>query len=362
MPYAQTLWSNGTTALSAAHLNNLEDQFFEASNTFEQYLVQPFVFSGLVCTKDGTTANQLDVTAGVAFLTQTDSTVRYRAFAASTGGQFTTSAISATYYLDANADGTWSFATSHSAAANYLSICQVVTDASGNISTVTDERVTTINFFNGALASGMSINGNAVVTSAGGSLSLSSLTVSGTATFDTAPLSQVTLSGADKKVYEFKATDGDDLFLYIRSNNTFGLYNNTTSTWLMQWTTAGTALSPVIEATATGSFGGGNYSLIASAANGAIYSDGGNFKTSGSGTVTASLFDPINGNAGFNCRGNSSGTGSGTYSHGAGTTPNIVLVIDTQSSASMTVGTTAYTSTQYTLTAGASHTFKAVAL
>jgi hypothetical protein len=361
VPYTPHSWANGDSA-SAARLNNIETQYTEASNSFQPYLLQPFVLSGMVCTKDGTTANQLDVTAGVACLLQTDSTLRQRTTVASTGGQFTTSAISATYYLDLNPDGTWSFATSHSGVANYLSICQVTTDASGNILAVTDERVTTINFFSGALATGASINGNAIVTSAGGSLTLSSLTVTGVSTFDTNPLVQVTLSGSNKKVLEMKATDGDDFGFVIETTNSLLLYNYTTSTSLGIWTNTGTYQSPCIEATSTASFGGGNYSFIATASTGAIYSDNGNFKTSGSGTVTANQFNTTDGNAGFNCRGNSSGTGSGTYSHGAGTTPNIVLAIDSQSSASMTVGTAAYSSTQYTLTAGASHTFKAVAL
>lgn len=360
MPYAPTAWTNGSTALSAAALNNIETEYTEATNSFEQDIFQAFVFSGLVSTKDGTTATQLDVTAGVAFVKQTDGTLRRRAPTSST--QSTSGHPSTVMYLDLNPDGTWSFATTHSGVANYLPIAQVSTDGSSNISTVTDERVTTINFFNGALATGAQINGTALVTAAGGALALSSLTVSGATTLSSKLQINVTLGGSNQKVLGMTASDGDDYDLQINTDGSLSLVNNTVSKTLMQWTTGATTLANCIEATGTASFGGGNYSLIASAGTGAIYSDGGGFKTSGSGTITANQFNPTNGNAGFNCRGNSSGTGSGTYSHGAGTTPNIVLVIDSQSSASMTVGVASITSTQYTLTAGASHTFKAVAL
>ena len=360
MPYTKTTWTNGSTALSSANMNNLETQFQEASNSFEQDIVAPFVFSGLVATKDGTTATQLDVTAGVAFLIQTDSTLRRRAPTSST--QSTSGHPSTVLYLDLNPDGTWSFGTSHSGVTNYLPIAQVTTDGSSNISTVTDERNLTLNFFNGMAGSTYQVNGVNLVTAAGGSLTLSSLTVIGATTFDAAPLVSVTLGGSDQKVLEFKATDGDDCALYIRSTNVIGIFNITTSTWIAQWTAAGTSISPVVEASSVGSFGGGNYSLIATASNGAIYSDNGNLKSTGSGTLNATAFDPAAGNGTFSCRGNSSGTGSGTFSHGAGTTPNIVLPVDSQASASMTVGTTSYTSTQFTLTTGASHTWKAIAL
>lgn len=140
MPYTPTTWTSGVTPLDTPELSNLETQYTEATNSFEQDLFTAFVLSGLVCTKDGTTANQLDVTAGVAFLLQTDSTLRRRATAASTTGQFTTATPSTTYYLDLNPDGTFSWGTSHSGVTNHLTICQATTDGSGNILAVTDER------------------------------------------------------------------------------------------------------------------------------------------------------------------------------------------------------------------------------
>jgi hypothetical protein len=360
MPYSPTSWVNGTTALSAAALNNIETEYTEATNSFEQDMLAAFVFSGLVATKDGTTATQLDVTAGVAFVKQTDGTLRRRA---PTATNFSTSGNpSAVMYLDLNPDGTWSWGTSHSTHTGYSPIAQVTTDTSSNILTVTDERATTINLFSGALATGLQINGSPVVTTSGGSLTLTSLTVSGTATFDSKVQITITLGGANQKVLEMTATDGDDYAIVMETNGYIGIYNYTTATWMTQWTAVGTALSNVIEASGTAAFGGGNYSLIASASNGAIYSDNGNFKTSGAGTVTASLFDPILGNAGFNCRGNFSGTGSGTVSHGAGTTPGWVGITCSQSSSSMTVGAAAYTATQVTVTAGASYTWKGLAV
>ena len=157
-PYASTSWVNGTTPLSQTHLNNLETQYQLATQTFEQDLFTPFVLYGMVCTPDGTTLNQLDVTAGVAFLLQTDSTVARQSISSSSG-PLTTSAHSATYYLDLNPNGTYSFATSHSGTANYLTIAQVTTDGSGNISTVTDERNLTTTLFTTAAGGTLSYPG-----------------------------------------------------------------------------------------------------------------------------------------------------------------------------------------------------------
>lgn len=137
--YSPTTWSS-TTGISYTRLNNLEKQYGDASICLPPGIFTPYVMSGMVATKDGTTANQLDVTAGTAWLKQTDATVMYVATTASTSGEFTTTVASTTYYLDLNSDGTWSWGTSHSTDGNLLNICQVTTDASGNISTVTDER------------------------------------------------------------------------------------------------------------------------------------------------------------------------------------------------------------------------------
>lgn len=137
MPYSPTTWTDGVTPADQVNMNHLETQYTEATNSIEQDLLTPFVLSGLTAAKDGTIANQLDVAAGVALVKQTDNTLRRWAPAAQT---FTTAVASTTYYLDLNPDGTLSWGTAHSTQANYLSICQVTTDASGNISGVADER------------------------------------------------------------------------------------------------------------------------------------------------------------------------------------------------------------------------------
>lgn len=92
------------------------------------------VFSGLTVTKDGSTASQVDVTAGVAYVKQSDGSLRRLNVAAT---NFRTTSASATYYLDLNPDGTWSFTTGHSSQANYLNVATVTSDASANVSTVT---------------------------------------------------------------------------------------------------------------------------------------------------------------------------------------------------------------------------------
>lgn len=148
MPYSPTTWTNGVTAANASHMNNLEAQYGEATNSFEQDLFTAFVLTGGVGSKDGTTVNQLDVTSGAAFLLQSDGTLRRRAWGASTAGQFTTSTPSTFYYLDINPDGTFSWGTSHSGVANHLTICNASTDGSGNINVVTDTRVLNTTLFN----------------------------------------------------------------------------------------------------------------------------------------------------------------------------------------------------------------------
>lgn len=138
MPYTATSWVSGTTPLDAPEMNNLETQYTEATNSFEQDLFAAFVLSGLVATKDGTTASQLDVTTGVAFLKQTDNTLRRRAPVAST--QSTVGHPSTTMYLFLQNDGTWAWQTSSTGPTNSLAVAQVTTDASANILTVTDVR------------------------------------------------------------------------------------------------------------------------------------------------------------------------------------------------------------------------------
>jgi hypothetical protein len=145
MPYTPTAWVDNVTMGNQTRMNNLETQYGEAAAQVTHEMLSAGVLYGLIATKDGTTANQLDVTAGVALLTNvSDGHRRVRTMSASTPGQFTTSTPSTTYYLDLNPDGTWSWGTAHSGVTNHLTICSVTTDGSGTISTVTDAR--TLNF------------------------------------------------------------------------------------------------------------------------------------------------------------------------------------------------------------------------
>lgn len=137
MPYTKTTWVEGSApGISAAELNRLETQYDEAVQSFPVSLFDPFVLSGCTAAVNATVANQLDFTGGTAYPKQTDNTLRKCDPANAT---FTTSVASTTYYLDLNPDGTLSWGTAHSAQANYMPLYEVATDASANISTVTDK-------------------------------------------------------------------------------------------------------------------------------------------------------------------------------------------------------------------------------
>lgn len=145
MPYTKTSWVNGTTPVNATNMNNLETQYTESSLSFEpDQFTAGFVASGYTAAKDGSIANQLDVAAGTAYLLQADGTTRQRKLNSSTQ---TTSSINTTYHLYLQPDGTWYWSTSNAPAANSLAICNVATDASGNITTVTDLRPLTAALF-----------------------------------------------------------------------------------------------------------------------------------------------------------------------------------------------------------------------
>lgn len=505
MPYNPTGWVAGVTALSAAVGNNFESQYTEATNSIEQDMLQPFVLNGMVATKDGTLAFQLDVTAGVAFIKQTDSTLRRRAQTSTT---FSCSGhANQTMFLDLNPDGTYSWNNAHSGVTNHLTICTVVVDGSANILTVTDTRFTSINFFNNTSGTFYEIGGIQVVMY-NTSPTLSGLTVTGASTFDAFPTVQVTLGGTNQKVVDMKATDGDEFAFIINSDNSFRLFDFTTSIYLLnisrtgtasfiklasdaggfatdgagnltisatltanklatdggnfttdgagniskvtgitasgtvtankissdttkvttdgsgnlavqgltvsgasaaplfqvtlggaakkviemkatdghdynftintdssislndvtgaktlcQWTAGSTSVTNCVESTGTASFGGGSYAFIATSGTGAFFFENGGVKSDGSGGVTATKFTPSAGTSSFNLRGNFSGTGSGTVSHGAGTTPTYADISCSQASSSMTTGVATYTSTQVTVTAGSSFTWKGIAL
>lgn len=151
MPYTATNWVDNVTLGTHVNMNNLETQYTEATLSLNQDVsnASPFVLSGLACVKDTTTANKLNVGAGVAYLLQTDNTLRRRAPAFSTQ---TTSTVSTTYYLYLQPDGSWYWSTANTPAANSLPICSVTTDSSGNISGVTDARVFTLKLLTGGVS------------------------------------------------------------------------------------------------------------------------------------------------------------------------------------------------------------------
>jgi len=138
-PYGKTTWS-GATGINIARLNNGETQASVALNGINADLSGPFVLSGIACTKDGTTANQLDIASGRAYVTMSDGTTGLIVVGAD--NTHTTSTISTTYYLFLKNDGTWQWSTTSTGPANSLPICQATTDGSGNISAVTDVRHT----------------------------------------------------------------------------------------------------------------------------------------------------------------------------------------------------------------------------
>ena len=136
--YTPTSWINGTTPANATNLNHLETQALDVLSGLNPDLFTAFVYSGCVCTKDGTIANQLDIAAGRAYVTQTDGTLALIVVIAD--NTHTTVTPSTTYHLYLQPDGTWYWSTSNAPQANSLAMCSVTTDGSGNINVVTDLR------------------------------------------------------------------------------------------------------------------------------------------------------------------------------------------------------------------------------
>lgn len=107
-----------------------------------------FVFSGLTVTKDGTNLNQVNVTAGVVYIKQTSGDIRRFVVPAT---NYRTASASATYYLDFNPDGTWSWTTGHSIQTGYLNVATVTSDGSSNVNVVTQNNASyNVTLMNGA--------------------------------------------------------------------------------------------------------------------------------------------------------------------------------------------------------------------
>lgn len=149
-PYVPTTWS-GTTGINITRLNNLETQASAALHSINPDLIAGgFILSGLTAWKDGTTATQLDVAAGSAYVVMSDGTAALISCPSSTQ---TTSAPSSTYHLYLQPDGTWYWDTLNSPATNSVAICTVTTDGAGAISAVSDARSTSVSMLSGAAGS-----------------------------------------------------------------------------------------------------------------------------------------------------------------------------------------------------------------
>lgn len=146
-PFAPINVVNGTTPMNATWGNNAQTQAGVALASFNPDLLSPYVESGITCVKDGVTANQLDIASGRAYLTMTDGTVSR--IDVVTDNTHTTSGATTTWHLYLQPDGTWYWSTSNAPQANSLHICDVATDGSGNISTVTDQRTINPTMFGG---------------------------------------------------------------------------------------------------------------------------------------------------------------------------------------------------------------------
>lgn len=96
-----------------------------------------FIISGGVATKNGTNANQIDVTSPIlGWVKQSDNTFRRLSVAVT---NYKTTIASTTYYLDLGADGIVYWAQTHPSV-NYATIATVTSDASSNVNVITDTR------------------------------------------------------------------------------------------------------------------------------------------------------------------------------------------------------------------------------
>ncbi|MGZ6321554.1 MAG: hypothetical protein ACXWQR_19900 [Ktedonobacterales bacterium] len=281
MPFTKQGPYSAGGAFTNANANNIEVQYDEATQSFEQDLLTPFVFSGFTAARDGTTLSQLDVAAGVAFPKQTDNTLRRRSLSSST--QSTSGHPSTTMYLFLNPDSTWAWQTSSTPPTNALAICHVTTDGSSNILTVVDDRVTGTTLFGGmtgALAipstvnitGNLSVSGNAtlaritadsskVTTDGSGNLSVTgNLSVSGNATLAriTADGGNATTDGSGKLTITSMASSGlltvtrtlsgsikEFLRMATTDSNTYGIVVDSDGAWKIRNIGSGTNILTV---------------------------------------------------------------------------------------------------------------------
>lgn len=139
-------WVNASApGISASALNAIETEYDEAINSFNQDMFSGgFVLSGLTCSINGGNASQLDIASGVAYLVQSDGSLRRRAIGSTNKTAVSNNTV---YYLDVDPDGTLQWATSHSGTSNHITICSVTTDGSHHLLEITDAWVTTASIF-----------------------------------------------------------------------------------------------------------------------------------------------------------------------------------------------------------------------
>ncbi len=185
----------------------------------------------------------------------------------------------------------------------------------------------------------------------------------------------VTLGGSQKVVAVWNATDGKEYEWIIQTGGNLALYNvtdgvtvftvehgghlttNSNTVWdqgndgsgsgldadtvdgihasAFVQQSSGLVTETAFAATGTTLYSGGNYAFVAEA--GAVYFDGGDITSTGSGTLNVVQ---LHGNTGgyLNAVSFFSGSGSGTFNHGLGQTPRFVGIIVDQTNAQGTVG------------------------
>jgi hypothetical protein len=146
-PYTATSWTAGVTALNQTNMNHLETQTSVAMHGFNpDEIGAGFVYSGCAVTGTvGTTT--VNIASGVVYTVMTDGTVGRITVGATTQ---TTSALSSTYHLYVQPDGTFYWSTSNTPAANSINLANVATNGSGQISSITDNRSFSFSLYSGA--------------------------------------------------------------------------------------------------------------------------------------------------------------------------------------------------------------------
>lgn len=137
-PFGAISITAGVTAINKTWGENAQTQASIALHGINPDLSGPFILTG--CQASGTVGTStVNIASGTAYITVSDGTTARVAVGSATQ---TTSALSSTYNLYLQPDGTWYWSTSNSPASNSLAIATVATDGAGKISSITDLRHT----------------------------------------------------------------------------------------------------------------------------------------------------------------------------------------------------------------------------